>query len=156
VQSNEAFRTAQEADSEAWSQLVHGKESEIYYQRVLSEVIQRRTEYPAINDAKTLALAHYRAGQYKDSLDVVTESIKASVRGAYNVAHDLAISSMSAWRLNRPDEARATLAKLRDEVGDFAWEYGADAVTLIAEAEALIEGDMTTSQPSEPPTEVGG
>jgi len=39
---------------------------------------------------------------------------------------------------------------------DPAWAGDADAIALAAEAEALIGGNTTTSQPSEPPTEVGG
>ncbi|HWL95587.1 MAG TPA: hypothetical protein VNT79_18860 [Phycisphaerae bacterium] len=63
---------------------------------------------------------------------------------------------MAQWQMNRRDEARVTLARLRDLMKDPAWADVADAIALAAEAEALIEGSAATSQPSEPPTEVGG
>ncbi|HWL95588.1 MAG TPA: hypothetical protein VNT79_18865 [Phycisphaerae bacterium] len=58
-------------------------------------------------------------------------------------------------QLNRREEARAALATLRDLMKDPACTDDADAIALTAEAEALIEGQPTTSQASEPPTEVG-
>ncbi|HWL95597.1 MAG TPA: hypothetical protein VNT79_18910 [Phycisphaerae bacterium] len=55
---------------------------------------------------------------------------------------------MAQWQLNRRDEARAALATLRDLMKDPAWADDADAITLTAEAEALIEGPPTSTQPS--------
>ena len=53
---------------------------------------------------------------------------------------NLAITAMAQWQLNRRDEARATLARLRALMKDPDWADDEDAKALTAEAEALIEG----------------
>jgi hypothetical protein len=46
---------------------------------------------------------------------------------------------VAQWQLDRHDEARATLAQLRELMNDTSWANDADAKALTREVEALIE-----------------
>jgi serine/threonine protein kinase/tetratricopeptide (TPR) repeat protein len=106
-------------------------------------------------------LAEYRAGQFASAIDWVSKSIGQPTlfRGPRPDAAAYLVMAMAQHQLQRPDEARATLAKGADIVDtkllkrqnatlDENWLDWLVADILLREARALIEGpaDTPTSQ----------
>jgi hypothetical protein len=90
---------------------------------------------------QTLGVAHYRLGDYAKALHPLTacENAKSS-RQEGSLPADLAFLAMAQHQLGRKDEAKATLARLRDVMKQPRWANDAEAQGFLHEADHLIEG----------------
>jgi hypothetical protein len=88
----------------------------------------------------TLGIAQYRLGEYKKALETLTRSDQINV-ARDNVAHpaDLAFLAMTQHQLGRPDQAKATLVRLREIMKQPRWAQAKKSQGFLREAEALIQ-----------------
>jgi tetratricopeptide (TPR) repeat protein len=63
---------------------------------------------------KTLGVAQYRAGRYTDAMETLTKSAKLNGSKQRSDRTELAFLSMTQHQLGKTDDAKATLARLRD------------------------------------------
>ena len=87
-----------------------------------------------------LGVAQYRAGSYEDALKTLAHSGKAGKGSAHKVAK-AAFTAMALHQLNRHEEAKASLAHLRDLCKDKQVAEIKEAQALLAEAEKLLAGE---------------
>ena len=83
----------------------------------------------------TLGVAQYRVGQYQQALATLTQA------GPPNpgVPADLAFLAMAQHQLAQKEQARATLARLRETMKEPRWAKEEEARAFLREAEALLE-----------------
>jgi tetratricopeptide (TPR) repeat protein len=92
------------------------------------------------NFLNTLGVAQYRVGRYADALATLTKSEKLNATKEGSHPSDLAFLAMTRHQLGKKDEAKATLARLRNVMKQPRWAQDAEAVGFLREAEGLIEG----------------
>src|SRR5262249_31521304 len=92
------------------------------------------------NDLNTLGVAQYRASRYAEALVTLTKSEKLNTSKDGPRPSDVAFLAMAQHQLGQKDEARSTLARLRELMKRPAWEKNADAQGFLREAEELIAG----------------
>jgi hypothetical protein len=95
----------------------------------------------------TQGVAQYRVGQNAAALATLTESEKLNTvafEGTY--PGDAAFLAMAQHQLGKKDEAKATLARLREVMKQPRWAKDAEAQSFLREAEELIEGKPTEKQ----------
>jgi WD40 repeat protein/serine/threonine protein kinase len=85
-----------------------------------------------LNPRGTLGVAHYRVGDYANALQALTQSSQEPA--------DLAFLAMAQHQLGKKDEAKATLARLRQFMKQPVWANNAEAQGFFGEAETLING----------------
>jgi predicted oxidoreductase (fatty acid repression mutant protein) len=87
----------------------------------------------------TLGVALYRASEFKEALDTLTRSDAINAKGEDGpLPGDIAFIAMSHWQLGHKDEARTSLATLRDLAAKERWKDDEETIRHLAEAEALI------------------
>jgi WD40 repeat protein/tRNA A-37 threonylcarbamoyl transferase component Bud32 len=99
----------------------------------------------APNDAgflNTLGLAQYRMRRYADALATLMESEKLNATKHGSHPADLAFLAMSQHQLGKKDEAKPTLARLREVMKQPRWANDTEAQGFLREAEELIEGKV--------------
>ncbi len=87
-----------------------------------------------------LGLAHYRLGKFQEALDVlnqIEQGPEAEAEKSYPIK--LAVTAMAEFRLGREEQAKSTLARLRNITSKPEWEQDDDALKLVQEAEEVIE-----------------
>jgi hypothetical protein len=86
-------------------------------------------------------------GRYADALDTLSKSEKLNTtkEGPYPV--DLAQLAMTRHRLGQKEDAKATLARLREIMQQPRWTKDAEAQGFLREAEELIEGRAADKKP---------
>jgi tetratricopeptide (TPR) repeat protein len=94
----------------------------------------------------TLGVAQYRTGQYAEVLITLTKSGRLNTPKSGLQPADLAILAMAQHQLGKMDEARTTLARLREVMQQPGWAMDVEAQGFLREAEELIEGKSTTSK----------
>jgi hypothetical protein len=100
------------------------------------------------SDYSTLGIAQYRVGHYAVALTTLTKSEelnatkKVSRRKSldYLPPVNLAFLAMTRHRLGQGNEAKATLARLREIMKQPNWAKNDEIVGFLREAEGLIEG----------------
>jgi hypothetical protein len=94
----------------------------------------------------TLGAAYYRLGDYANALETLERSEKRyEPRGTPDPA-TLAFLAMAHHQLGQQDEARAVLARLREEMKHPAWTLNAEAQGFLREAEELIDRKPADTQ----------
>jgi WD40 repeat protein len=105
--------------------------------------VRRAIELEPEHDSylRTLGVALYRAGEFKEALDTLTRShaINAKVKDGQHHG-DIAFIAMAHWQLGHHDQAREALATLRDLTANERWGTNVDRTRHLAEAEALMSG----------------
>jgi WD40 repeat protein/serine/threonine protein kinase len=94
----------------------------------------------------TLGIAQYRMGRYADALATLRKSEKLNATKDGSKPADLAFLAMSEHQLGKGDEAKATLARLREVMKQPFWAGYAEAQGFLREAEELIEGKSAEKQ----------
>ena len=79
-------------------------------------------------------------GRYSDALATLTKSDKLNATKGGSFPHDLAFLAMARHQLGKKDEAKATLARLREVLKQPGWAKQAESQVFLREAEELIEG----------------
>jgi hypothetical protein len=88
----------------------------------------------------TLGVAQYRVGQYAAALATLTESEKLNtVAFKGTQPADLAFQAMAQHQLGKSDEAKATLARLREVMKQERWAKDAEAQSFLREAEETLQ-----------------
>jgi WD40 repeat protein len=131
-----------------------------------AETLSRRQPNNA-SYLNTLGFAQYRVGRYQEALTTLTRSDALTVSRAtkaisadiglvlmnpwllpqthYLVAHgdpaDVAFLAMTHHRLNHPEQAQASLARLQDLLKQERWANDQEAQALLREAETLLSGN---------------
>jgi hypothetical protein len=95
----------------------------------------------------TLGVAQYRVGRYADALATLTKSEKLNATKQGSHPADLAFLAMTQHQLDKKDEAKATLGRLREATKQPRWARNAEAVGFLREAEELIEGGAAGKGP---------
>jgi WD40 repeat protein len=95
----------------------------------------------------TLGVAQYRVGRYADALATLTKSEKLNATKEGSIPDDLAFLAMTQHQLGKKDEAKATLARLREVMKQPRWAQNAEAQGFLREAEQLIEGKVADQKP---------
>jgi Flp pilus assembly protein TadD len=88
----------------------------------------------------TLGVAHYRLGNWAKALEALEQSEKLNTPKDGPHPADLAFLAMAHQQLGHKEQARATLARLREAMKKPSWEKNAEAQGFLREAEELIEG----------------
>jgi WD40 repeat protein len=159
----------------SWSVVSYATADAAAYRRALTQAEEAcrldpgEDRFPA-----TLAIAHYRAGEYARALEILTRrdgkilllhqagtvgvaaappetgAWLALGRSAPGVTGSrpgaLAFIAMSQHRLGRTEEARATLARLRQVMELPRWKRDGLSASWLREAETLVEGKPGQSQ----------
>jgi hypothetical protein len=95
----------------------------------------------------TLALACYRAGHYQGALALLSRTPPAAVVASDGqVPAELAVTAMAQQQLGQAEDARRSLARLRDLVTRPPWNTDAESKALLDEAVALVESVTTRSK----------
>jgi hypothetical protein len=89
---------------------------------------------------KMLGFAQYRVGRYAEALATLTESDKLQATPEGSLPADLAFLAMARHQLGKKDEAKATLARLREVMKQPGWAKQAESQGFLREAEELIDG----------------
>jgi WD40 repeat protein len=84
-----------------------------------------------------LGVAQYRAGQFAAAVESLTNSQKLNDIASPT---DLAFLAMAQHQLGKKDEAKTTLARLREAMKQPRWANNAEAQGFLREAEEFIEG----------------
>jgi Flp pilus assembly protein TadD len=87
----------------------------------------------------TLGVAQYRLGRYADALATLTKSEKLNATGGGSHPADLAFLAMTQHQLGKKEEARATLARLREAFKQPQWKGDYESVGFLREAEELLQ-----------------
>jgi tetratricopeptide (TPR) repeat protein len=89
----------------------------------------------------TLAVAHYRAGQYPEALATLTQAEPLNAK-RYDgpIPSELAFQALALFQLGQKDRAAATLARLRERMKDPRWAGDKESQDCLREAETLLEG----------------
>jgi Tol biopolymer transport system component len=95
----------------------------------------------------TLGVAQYRVGRYAEALASLTKSDKLNATKERSFPHDLAFLAMARHQLGKKDEAKATLARLREVMKQPVWAKQAESQGFLREAEELIEGKAAGKGP---------
>jgi tetratricopeptide (TPR) repeat protein len=88
----------------------------------------------------TLGVARYRVGDYANALHALTQSEKLNWTKNGPQPADVAFLAMAQHQLGKKDEAKATLARLREIMKQPGWANNADAQGFLRETETLING----------------
>src|SRR5262249_41332684 len=92
------------------------------------------------NILNTLGVAQYRVGQYAAALATLTESEKLNtVAFKGTPPMDLAFLAMAQHQLGKREEAKATLARLREAMKQERWAKDAEAQAFLREAEETLQ-----------------
>jgi WD40 repeat protein/serine/threonine protein kinase len=91
----------------------------------------------------SLAAAQYRLGQFNDALTTLTQVMARRK----DHANDLVFLAMTQHHLGQKEPARVALQQLRELMKQRQWSQQKDLVTLVREAEALIESRSSFLQP---------
>jgi tetratricopeptide (TPR) repeat protein len=132
-------------ENDAWRIVQDGGKTPEEYQRALDHIQRAVALVPferTYSDA--LGVALYRVGRYQDSLAALERG--AALRGSPSAVH-FAFRAMCNHRLGRPQDARADLARLRDEVRLWSAFSHADNAAWLAEVEALVAGRTPIRRP---------
>src|SRR5262249_5394503 len=88
----------------------------------------------------TLALVRHRLGEYDQALAALARAEPHNVaRFGGPWPRDLAVRALAQVRLGRIDQAKATVAQLRNRLKEPRWANAPEARALLAEATALLE-----------------
>jgi hypothetical protein len=79
-------------------------------------------------------------GRYSDALATLTKSDKLNATQGGSRPWDLAFLTMTQHQLGKKDEAKATLARMREVMKRPVWAIHAESQGSLREAEELIEG----------------
>ena len=92
----------------------------------------------------TLGMALYRLGKYQEALTTLThaDELNQEAPGG-SVPADLAFLAMTRYQIGERDQARASLAQLRDMSQKPNWARNQEAQRLLKEAEALMAGSAS-------------
>jgi serine/threonine protein kinase len=88
----------------------------------------------------TLGVAQYRVGDYAKALETLDQSEKLNATRDGAAPCDLAFLAMAHRQLGHKEQARATLARLRDVMKQPLWRGDPEAPGFLREAEELVEG----------------
>jgi WD40 repeat protein/serine/threonine protein kinase len=83
----------------------------------------------------TLGVAYYRVGEYQDALEALGRSAK--LRKEF--PQDLAFLAMAQHQLGQKEQARATLARLREVMKQPRWAKDAESQGFLREAEEALK-----------------
>jgi Flp pilus assembly protein TadD len=83
-----------------------------------------------------LGIAQYRTGQYQEALTTLKQLDQRGI----HTPEALAFLAMAQHQLGQKEQAKATLARLRETVTKPRWAKNAESAAFLREAEALIEG----------------
>jgi WD40 repeat protein/serine/threonine protein kinase len=90
----------------------------------------------------TLGVAQYRTGQYREALATLTRSEQLNARANQgSLSEDLAFLAMTQYHLGQREQARMTLARLREAMALPKGATKEEAQDFLREAEALIAAD---------------
>jgi WD40 repeat protein/tRNA A-37 threonylcarbamoyl transferase component Bud32 len=89
----------------------------------------------------TLGTAQYRVARYREAVEALTRADRTN-SAQLNESHpaNLAFLAMAQHRLGRPEQARATLARLRETMKKPNWAGDAELEAFLREAGELIDG----------------
>ena len=90
------------------------------------------------NIHNTLGVCYYRQGDYERALQTLTQSERLNATKDGSLPADLAFLAMAQHQLGKKDEAKATLARLRQFMKQPVWANNAEAQGFFGEAETLI------------------
>jgi tetratricopeptide (TPR) repeat protein len=85
----------------------------------------------------TLGVAQYRTGRYVEALDSLTKSEKLHPEWFGLLPANLAFLAMTRQQLGQKDEAKATLARLREVFNQEFWARNSEAAGFLREAEEV-------------------
>ena len=106
------------------------------YQRALGQA-ETACRLVRLNNAayvNTLGIAYYRVGKYQEAVDTLERSDK--LRKEF--PQDLAFLAMAYHQLGQKEQARATLAWLREVMKQPRWAKDAEAQGFLREAEEVL------------------
>jgi hypothetical protein len=97
------------------------------------------------NFQNTLGVAQYRVGQYAKTLETLEQSgvkppLQFGGKQGDPYPEDLAFIAMAHHQLGHKEQARATLARMREVMKQPRWAQDAESQACLREAEELIEG----------------
>jgi tetratricopeptide (TPR) repeat protein len=94
----------------------------------------------------TLGVARYRVGDYANALQTLKQSEKLNwtMKGPHPA--DVAFLAMAQHQLGKKDEAKATLARVREIMKQPGWAKDAEAQGFLREAETLINGGQPAQE----------
>jgi WD40 repeat protein/serine/threonine protein kinase len=123
-------------------------EYERAYQAALAAGDHKHASMEAVN---TLGVAQYRKRQYEAALGTLARSSELYAKAGRGVQPaDLAFIAMAQFRLGRVEEARASLARLRELMREGRHAASQESQAFAREAEALIEGQPDAQPASRP------
>jgi hypothetical protein len=110
------------------------------YRRALTLAEAAHRSEPEKGDfLNTLGVALYRAGRYRDALDVLQRSVKLNeVRFRGVIPADVAFLAMVHHRLGHDDEARKWLEQLRALLKSNRWSADPESAAFLRECDSII------------------
>jgi Flp pilus assembly protein TadD len=96
----------------------------------------------------TRGVAYYRLGRFDEAVKTLTDSDQrntTALKGSQPA--DVAFLAMTLHRLDRVEDAKQQLARLRELMKQDRWRADEESLGFLREAEVLITDD-TTTQPS--------
>jgi len=87
----------------------------------------------------TLGMALYRAGKYEEAIATLTKAEEQYAKSGGPRPADWAFLAMAQFKLGKADEAKKSLARLRELMKDTRHAGNAENQAFLREAEALIE-----------------
>jgi WD40 repeat protein/serine/threonine protein kinase len=131
----------------AWETVKHpGRGKEAYALAVRQAETAVRLAPGDPNFLNTLGVALYRAGRLAEALAVLTRSEKLNATKEGPKPEDLAFLATAQHELGKKEEAKATLARLREIMKQAGWANNAEAQGFLREAETLINGGQPAQE----------
>jgi len=119
------------------------------YARALRQVEAALRLVPGNSRFATVkGMAQYRLGQYPAALETLTQSLKANTNpsGLSEISEDLAFLAMTQFQIGQKEDAKKTLAQLREVAKGPLWRMYLND-TRQREAQELIEGRVNGKKP---------
>jgi len=129
-------------NEESWKVVSLPDGNEVAYREALNKAERVVSLNPHRVFVNTLGVAQYRVGAYEDALLTLSRSDKMLTdANEPSAAQDLAFIAMALQKLNRVEEAKLALERLRELCKEEGFAEDEEAKPFLAEAEKLIQGE---------------
>lgn len=142
IANSRKWQDAQKLNDESWDVVRSSTGEPNAYKEALNKAEKAVSLEPNdLNILNTLGVAQYRLGDYEKGLETLTRCEKSRADDHLEPApENVAFIAMSLHKLDRKDEAKAALERLRDLCKEERFAEDQEAQAFLAEAEKLIVG----------------
>jgi len=143
IANSRKWEDGEKLTKEAWETINSSDKSIEEYERALEKAEKASSLEPNdLNILNTLGVAQYRVADYEKGFETLTRCEKSRADKHLEPApENVAFIAMSLHKLDRKDEAKAGLERLRDLCKEERFAEDQEAQGFLAEAEKLLAGE---------------